>query len=50
LSGGVDLLTACTLANYAAGVVVAQVGAATATASDLLEVVNELSEPEVTRW
>ena len=50
LSAGIDLLTACTLANYAAGVVVAQIGAATATASDLLEVVDDLPEPEVTSW
>ena len=50
LSSGVDLLTACTLANYAAGVVVAQVGAATASTEDLAEVVDELPEPEVTTW
>jgi bifunctional ADP-heptose synthase (sugar kinase/adenylyltransferase) len=45
-----DLLTACTLANYAAGVVVAQVGAATATPDDLRETVAELPEPQVTYW
>ncbi|MGL1863485.1 MAG: D-glycero-beta-D-manno-heptose-7-phosphate kinase [Pseudodesulfovibrio sp.] len=50
LSAGIDLLTACTLANYAAGVVVAQVGAATASLEDLTECVNELPEPEVTSW
>ena len=50
LSSGVDLLTACTLSNYAAGVVVAQVGAATATVGDLLEVVDELPEPQVSKW
>lgn len=50
LSSGLDLLTSCTLANYAAGVVVAQVGAATASPEDLHEVVNELPEPEVTTW
>ena len=50
LSAGFELLTACTLANYAAGVVVAQVGAATATPDDLVEVVDELPEPEVTSW
>ncbi len=50
LSSGLDLLTACTLANYAAGVVVAQVGAATATPDDLFEVVEELPEPEVSVW
>lgn len=50
LSSGADLITACTLANYAAGVVVAQVGAATASVDDLNEVVDELPEPEVTTW
>ncbi|WP_319469920.1 D-glycero-beta-D-manno-heptose-7-phosphate kinase [uncultured Pseudodesulfovibrio sp.] len=50
LSSGLDLLTACTLANYAAGVVVAQVGAATATPDDLFEVIEELPEPEVSVW
>jgi rfaE bifunctional protein kinase chain/domain len=50
LAAGMDLLTACTLANYAAGVVVGQVGAATATPEDLRETVNELPEPQVTFW
>lgn len=50
LSAGIELLTACTLANYAAGVVVAQVGAATASIEDLNEAVDELPEPEVTAW
>ncbi|WP_207263689.1 D-glycero-beta-D-manno-heptose-7-phosphate kinase [Desulfovibrio sp. Huiquan2017] len=50
LAAGMDLLTACTLANYAAGVVVAQVGAATATPGELLETINELPEPQVTFW
>lgn len=50
LSGGCDLLTACTLANYAAGVVVAQVGAATATQQDIRDAINELPEPDVTDW
>jgi rfaE bifunctional protein kinase chain/domain len=50
LAAGMDLLTACTLANYAAGVVVAQVGAATATPDDLKETVTELPEPQVSFW
>jgi rfaE bifunctional protein kinase chain/domain len=50
LAAGMDLLTACTLANYAAGVVVAQVGAATATPEDLRETVTELPEPQVSFW
>lgn len=50
LSAGCDLLTACTLANYAAGVVVAQIGAATALPADLREAMDELPEPQVTGW
>lgn len=50
LSSGVDLLTSCTLANYAAGVVVAQVGAAKTTVDELKETIDELPEPEVTVW
>jgi rfaE bifunctional protein kinase chain/domain len=50
LSAGVELLTACTLANYAAGVVVGQVGAATASIDDLNEAVEELPEFDVTAW
>ncbi|WP_272698767.1 D-glycero-beta-D-manno-heptose-7-phosphate kinase [Desulfovibrio sp. Fe33] len=50
LAAGMDLLTACTLANYAAGVVVGQVGAATATPDDLRETVIELPEPQVSFW
>jgi rfaE bifunctional protein kinase chain/domain len=50
LSAGMDLLTACTLANYAAGVVVGQVGAATSSAADLLEAVAEHPEAEVSIW
>ena len=50
LSAGQDLLSACTLANYAAGVVVGQIGAATASPEDMAEAVEELPEPEVEAW
>ena len=50
LAAGLDLLMACTLANYAAGVVVAQVGAATASPAELIEAVEELPEPAVSAW
>ncbi|MBG0790589.1 MAG: D-glycero-beta-D-manno-heptose-7-phosphate kinase [Desulfovibrionaceae bacterium] len=50
LSAGLDLLTACTLANYAAGVVVGQVGAASASADELKQTVDELPEPDVSAW
>lgn len=50
LSAGSDLLTACTVANYAAGIVVGQVGAASTSRSELLEAVNELPEPSIEQW
>ncbi|MFH1913158.1 MAG: D-glycero-beta-D-manno-heptose-7-phosphate kinase [Pseudomonadota bacterium] len=50
LASGMDLRTACTLANYAAGIVVAQVGAATASPADVLEAVDELPEPALSQW
>lgn len=50
LSSGNDWLTSCTLANYAAGVTVAQVGAATASVEELAEVVDELDEPDISTW
>jgi rfaE bifunctional protein kinase chain/domain len=50
LAAGIELGTACTLANYAAGIVVGQVGAASATTQDMLEAIDELPEPELTSW
>lgn len=50
LAAGYDPLLAATLANYAAGISVAQVGAAVATPEDMYEVMEELPEPEVSSW
>jgi rfaE bifunctional protein kinase chain/domain len=50
LAAGLNLLMACTLANYAAGVVVGQVGAASATPDDLLAAIAEHPEPAATVW
>ncbi|KAB1440850.1 D-glycero-beta-D-manno-heptose-7-phosphate kinase [Pseudodesulfovibrio senegalensis] len=50
LAAGVDLLTACTLANHAAGIVVGQVGAACATADELDAVVADHQGHPVTQW
>jgi len=50
LASGVDLLTACTLANHAAGIVVGQVGAACATTDQLLEVVEKHPGHPVSEW
>ena len=50
LAAGEALLPACVLANYAAGLVVAQVGAAVATPATLREALNTLPHPVLTRW
>ncbi|MEF2146489.1 MAG: D-glycero-beta-D-manno-heptose-7-phosphate kinase [Desulfovibrionaceae bacterium] len=50
LSSGLDLLTSCVFANYAAGVVVAQVGAAVASLKDLEEAAASLPEPQISSW
>ncbi|MBA4358784.1 MAG: D-glycero-beta-D-manno-heptose-7-phosphate kinase, partial [Desulfovibrio sp.] len=41
LAAGADLLSAAVLANHAAGIVVAQVGAATASVEALREAINK---------
>lgn len=50
LAAGLPLLGACMLANYAAGIVVGQVGAATARQEDLLQAIEALPLPEIRRW
>ncbi len=50
LAAGLDLLEACVLANYAAGLVVAQVGAAVASPDTLMEAIGRLPAPLVSRW
>lgn len=50
LAAGLPLLQACLLANYAAGVVVGEVGAATATPMQLTEAVKLLPRPVPARW
>ncbi len=47
LAGGASLLDASILANHAAGIVVGQVGAATATPEELLQAYAELPDPMV---
>ncbi len=47
LAAGADLLQASILANHAAGIVVGQVGAATASPHDLLQAFDEIPAPEV---
>ena len=49
LSVGFSLLEACILANYAAGIVVGKVGAATASLSELRSALVSRA-PEMERW
>lgn len=49
LAAGADLLTAAVLANYAAGITVGQVGAATATRQEVGEALLAPPKPEITR-
>jgi len=48
LAAGADLLDAAVLANHAAGIVVAQVGAATPTIDGLREAIQESHAPAIT--
>lgn len=50
LAAGMDLLAACMLANYAAGLVVARVGAATVSPEELAEAIRHLPAPALSRW
>ena len=50
LAAGLELPHACALANLAAGVVVAQVGAASVTAEELRERVGQGQGVAFTRW
>lgn len=49
-AAGQPLLVSCLLANHAAGIVVAQVGAATASAEALADAVQMLPIPEIDDW
>ena len=50
LAAGQELLASCMLANYAAGLVVARVGADTASPEELATALHNLPVPAVTRW
>jgi rfaE bifunctional protein kinase chain/domain len=50
LAAGMPLLPACMLANFAAGVVVAQVGTASATPQQLIEAVTTWPVPDMEKW
>jgi len=50
IASGLPLVLSCLLANYAAGIVVAQVGAATVSAAALEEAVRGLPAPVIGDW
>ncbi|MDL2316264.1 D-glycero-beta-D-manno-heptose-7-phosphate kinase [Desulfovibrio sp. OttesenSCG-928-A18] len=50
LAAGISLLDACQLANYAAGIVVAEVGAAVATRTQINDSILQLPLPQIARW
>lgn len=50
LASGADLLDSCILANYAAGVVVADIGASTVTAGALESIVRAAQDPGISLW
>lgn len=49
-ASGLRLLESCVLANYAAGIVVAEVGAGCVTADTLEHVVENAEDPKISRW
>ena len=50
LALGMDIITASLLANYAAGIVVGEVGASVVTPNQLAEAIATLPKPEVEIW
>jgi len=50
LASGLGLLDSCVLANYAAGIVVAEIGASTVRKPALLEALAKTKAPAISRW
>ncbi|MGE4297462.1 MAG: D-glycero-beta-D-manno-heptose-7-phosphate kinase [Desulfovibrionaceae bacterium] len=50
LAAGIDLLTASLLANFAAGIVVGQIGAACVSPDELAQAIDALPVPHITPW
>lgn len=50
LAAGYSLLQSCMLANYAAGIVVAHIGAATVTPQQLMDAIEYAAAPQIRRW
>jgi rfaE bifunctional protein kinase chain/domain len=50
MAAGMPLLPACMLANFAAGIVVAKVGTATATSDELVAAIKTWPVPDLEKW
>jgi D-glycero-beta-D-manno-heptose-7-phosphate kinase len=50
LEAGIDLESSCVLANFAAGIVVGQVGTASAGKEEVEKSINKIGIPEINRW
>lgn len=50
LEAGIDLESSCVLANFAAGIVVGQVGTASAAKDEVVKSINKLGIPKINRW
>lgn len=50
LESDIDLESGCILANFAAGIVVGQVGTVAASKKELVDAVKEMDIPEINRW
>lgn len=50
LEAGVDLESSCVLANFAAGIVVGQIGSASAGKDEVEEAIKKMGIPEINRW
>lgn len=50
LESDIDLESGCILANFAAGIVVGQIGTVAASKKELVDAVKEMDIPEINRW
>jgi D-glycero-beta-D-manno-heptose-7-phosphate kinase len=50
LEAGIDLEAGCILANFAAGIVVGQIGTAAANKNELINAINTMKIPEINQW
>ncbi|WP_028573740.1 bifunctional heptose 7-phosphate kinase/heptose 1-phosphate adenyltransferase [Desulfonatronovibrio hydrogenovorans] len=50
LEAEIDLLASCILANYAAGIVVGEIGTVATTKDDIIKSIQELETPAINQW